>query len=150
LFTAALYLAARWQCTTVQMSIRQIIPTRLCSDAVLAFLFQKSNRLFNVRRFALSRNLLNNIDRIMLSRKYPSLSLWNQLSSSFRQPHSANSLSLSDLPDQLLPHLLTLSTNHSHHQQLPLSYFRLKTYLFCENLSHHRLSLASGLTPRTI
>jgi len=44
--------------------------------------------------------------------RYASPCLWNQLPNSLRQPHS--SPSVSDLL-MLLPHLLTLSTYHSHH-----------------------------------
>jgi len=44
---------------------------------------------------------------------YASPCLWNQLPSSLRQPH-LSPLSLSCL-FMLLPHLLTLSTHHSHH-----------------------------------
>jgi len=40
---------------------------------------------------------------------------------------------------KLLPHLLTLSTHHSHQSITPyLFHSPLKTYLF-HNLSHHRL-----------
>ena len=46
--------------------------------------------------------------------RYASPCLWNQLPSSLRQPHSSPSVSLTCLL-MLLPHLLTLSTHHSHH-----------------------------------
>ena len=98
----------------------------------------RCSSLVNLARPPISSSL-RIIDR---SFRYASPRLWNQLPIVLSVNLIPVPLSLTCL-FMLLPHLLTLSTHHSHHPELPISFTLCSRPISFTNLYHHRLP--SGL-----